>query len=187
MNEYPLHKLKDEKSILVIVSTHGEGVPPIAAEEFYEFLHGKRAPKLNNTKFSVLALGDSSYVHFCKTGKDIDQRLEALGAERIYPRVDCDVDYLVKANEWIIGSLTKFAEKANLKPITEINGHAKTETGQVNYNRQNPYKARLLDKVKLSGRGSDKETYHLELSIEGSGITYEPGDSMGVFSSNPER
>jgi sulfite reductase (NADPH) flavoprotein alpha-component len=187
MNEYPLHKLKDEKNLLVIVSTHGEGVPPIAAEEFYEFIHGKRAPKLNNTKFSVLALGDSSYVHFCKTGKDLDQRLEALGAERLYPRTDCDVDFAENATAWISGVLSKFANKTVKEPEIKLNGHAHIETDVPVYNKQNPFKSRLLEKTGLNGRGSDKDTYHLELSIEDSGITYEPGDSLGVFSVNPEK
>jgi sulfite reductase (NADPH) flavoprotein alpha-component len=186
MNEYPLHKLKDEKFILVIVSTHGEGVPPIAAEEFYEFLHGKRAPKLGDLKFSVLALGDSGYLHFCKTGKDIDERLEALGAERIFPRIDCDIDFVAKSSEWIQGVLDKYVAIAELKPQIKLTSHAQIEPAQI-YNRQNPFEARLLEKIKLSGRGSDKETYQVELSLENSGITYEPGDALGVFSVNPQK
>ena len=189
MNEYPLNKLKDEKLLLVIVSTHGEGVPPIAAEEFYSFIHGKRAPKLTNTKFSVLALGDSSYVQFCQTGKDIDKKLEELGAQRLFNRVDCDVDFAAKAQEWIDGILSKLSDNASQAP--KVNGEAKlngqSAAATVAYNKSNPFRAKLLDRVKLNGRGSDKETFHIELSIEGSGLTYEPGDAVGVFGQNPKR
>jgi len=191
MNDYTLNKLKDEKYLLVIVSTHGEGVPPIAAEEFYNFLHGKRAPKLSNTRFSVLALGDSSYLHFCKTGKDIDKRLEELGAERIHARIDCDVDFAPKATEWIEGVLSKLPENADKGQARKINGenakNGQAVTPAVVYNKSNPFRAKLLDRVKLNGRGSDKETFHYELSIEGSGLTYEPGDSVGVYGINSQR
>jgi sulfite reductase (NADPH) flavoprotein alpha-component len=191
MNEYPLHKLKDETNLLVIVSTHGEGVPPIAAESFYEFLHGKRAPKLSQTKFSVLALGDSSYLHFCKTGKDIDKRLEELGAERLYPRADCDVDFSLTTAEWIKGVLSTLTEKSGkdahvkLNGEVKLNGHASTETAT--FTKQNPFKARLLEKIKLNGKGSGKETYHYEISLEGSSLSYEPGDSIGIYGKNSPR
>lgn len=191
MNEYPLAKLKDEKYLLVIVSTHGEGVPPIAAEEFYEFLHGKRAPKLSQTKFSVLALGDSSYIHFCKTGKDIDKKLEELGAERIFPRVDCDVEFAVKAKDWIDGVLTKLPANTEKGLVSKVNGDSKSNhqasAAAVVYNKHNPFRAKLLDRIKLNGKGSEKETFHYELSIEGSGLTYEPGDAVGVFGLNSQR
>jgi sulfite reductase (NADPH) flavoprotein alpha-component len=191
MNEYPLNKLKDEKYLLVIVSTHGEGVPPIAAEEFYNFLHGKRAPKLPNTKFSVLALGDSSYVQFCQTGKDIDKKLEELGAERIYIRTDCDVDFSANATGWIEGVLAKLPVNIGKNHSIKINGEAKLNGHDTSpfpiYNKNNPFRAKLLERVKLNGRGSEKETFHYELSLEGSGLTYEPGDSVGVYGLNSQR
>lgn len=189
MNEYPLNKLKDEKYLFVIVSTHGEGVPPIAAEEFYDFLHGKRAPKLPDTKFSVLALGDSSYIHFCKTGKDIDKKLEELGAERIHERIDCDVEFEPKAAEWINGILSRLPSKSEATHLSKMNGDVKHNGHAVAplHNKNNPFRAKLLERIKLNGKGSDKETFHYELSIDGSGLTYEPGDSVGVFGINSQR
>ncbi len=182
MNEYPLNKLKDEKILLVIVSTHGEGVPPIAAEEFYTFIHGKRAPSLKGIKFSVLALGDRSYINFCKTGADIDKRLEELGGERIYKRTDCDVDFQTASSEWLEGVICNIS---GLKPDTLVYPVSATSVYQNKiYNKQNPFKATLMEKIKLNGRGSRKETYHFELSIEGSGINYEPGDALGVYPIN---
>jgi sulfite reductase (NADPH) flavoprotein alpha-component len=182
-NEFLLNKLKDIRQLIVIISTHGEGVPPAVAQDFYDFLHDKRAPKLSNTKFSVLALGDSNYFNFCKTGVDIDQMLEKLGARRFYSREDCDVDFWPSANKWIDGVLSKLAVKS---PST-VKSAALTVLPTVKkqaYNKQNPFKAKVLHKFNLNGEGSDKETWHYELSIESSGLAYEPGDAVGIYPVN---
>ena len=190
MNDYSLSKLKDEKYLFVVVSTHGEGIPPIAAEDFYDFIHGKRAPKLNNTKFAVLALGDRSYTHFCKTGKDVDKRLEELGAERIYPRIDCDVEFQATSNSWIQGLVSKLSGLNGNSSLLPANGNSKpdkSESHQVKevvYSKLNPFKTKLLDKIKLNGKGSEKETVHYEISLENSGINYEPGDALGIYPIN---
>lgn len=101
MDDFKPQNLKKVQDLLIITSTHGEGEPPENARSFYEFLHSKRAPKLENVRFSVLALGDESYEFFCQTGKDFDTRLEELGGERLYPRVDCDVDFEDPAEQWM--------------------------------------------------------------------------------------
>src|SRR5699024_1931026 len=80
MNDFKPNNLKKIENLLLVVSTHGEGDPPDTALPFFEFLHGKRAPKLDHLHYSVLALGDSSYEFFCKTGADFDQKLSDLGA-----------------------------------------------------------------------------------------------------------
>ncbi len=185
MNDYPLNNLKEEKILLVIVSTHGEGIPPVAAEEFYEFIHSKRAPKLNGLKFSVLALGDRSYINFCKTGADIDKRLEELGGERVCNRVDCDVDFNSDALSWFKEVLMNLQ---NDKQEVKVNNSNSNNLSNVSsYNKLNPYQALLINKIKLNGRGSAKETYHFELSLENSGLTFEPGDSLGVYPINSPR
>ena len=105
MSEFRTNNLKKVKQLLIVVSTYGEGDPPDKAVLFHEFVHGKRAPQLEGTRFSVLSLGDQLYDHFCKTGQDFDARLEELGATRIYPRVDCDVDFDEPAKAWMDGVL----------------------------------------------------------------------------------
>jgi len=189
-NDYAINKLKNEKNILVIVSTHGDGVPPSAAEEFYNFLFGKRAPELPNTNFSVLALGDSSYKKFCKAGRDIDSRLEALGAKRIFPRTDCDVEFETLSDAWIEGALAEFRKKyfssvsspGNVSPAPVI---SEKHLEQSVFSRKKPFRARLLDKILLNGKGSQKETWHYEISLEGSNLSYQPGDALGVYPVNP--
>ncbi|WP_445490880.1 assimilatory sulfite reductase (NADPH) flavoprotein subunit [Niallia sp. 03133] len=183
MNDFKPNQLKKVKNLLIIVSTHGEGEPPDNALSFHEFLHGRRAPKLDELQFSVLSLGDSSYEFFCQTGKEFDQRLEELGATRLYPRVDCDLDYDSPADEWISGVLAQLNEaKGDTTAATAVTAGAAPVESE--YSRTNPFHAEILDVINLNGRGSNKETLHLELSLEGSGLTYEPGDSLGIYPEN---
>lgn len=181
MHEYKKNQLKKEQNLLLVISTHGEGDPPDNAQEFHEFLLSDNAPRLEGLRYSVLALGDSSYEQFCQTGKECDARLEALGAERIYDRVDCDVDYEEAADAWIEGTLNSLSQQL---PISEPALASTAPAGAVIksiYSRKNPFPATVLTNINLNGRGSAKETRHIELSIEDSGLDYEPGDSLGIM------
>jgi len=189
MADYKVRDLKNERNLLIIVSTHGEGVPPFAAEELHEFIHSERAPKLPDLKYAVLALGDKSYFHYCKTGIEFDKRLEELGAVRVSPRTDCDVNYKNDAGHWLSESLQAFDNlyqgKAQNAPTSGAHipvQQAENET----IDEENTYFAEIQKKIKLNGRGSEKETYHIELLIDGSKIKYKPGDAVGVIASNPE-
>jgi sulfite reductase (NADPH) flavoprotein alpha-component len=182
MSDFKPNNLKKVQNLLIVVSTHGEGDPPDNALTFHEFLHGRRAPKLDDLRFSVLALGDSSYEFFCHTGKEFDQRLEELGGTRLSQRVDCDLDYDEPAAEWLEGVLGGLSEaQGGSAAPTQV---TTAQTGQSAYSRTNPFKAEVLENLNLNGRGSNKETRHLELSLEGSGLTFEPGDSLGVYPEN---
>ncbi|AUZ27851.1 sulfite reductase [NADPH] flavoprotein alpha-component [Bacillus subtilis] len=182
MSDFKPNQLKKVNNLLIVVSTHGEGDPPDNALSFHEFLHGRRAPKLEDLRFSVLALGDSSYEFFCQTGKEFDQRLEELGGKRISPRVDCDLDYDEPAAEWLESVLEGLSEAGggSAAPAPA----AAPQAGESSYSRTNPFRAEVLENLNLNGRGSNKETRHVELSLEGSGLTYEPGDSLGVYPEN---
>lgn len=182
MSEFKPNTLKKLENLLIVVSTHGEGEPPDNALSFHEFLHGKRAPKLDNLRFSVLSLGDSSYEFFCQTGKEFDQRLEELGGTHLYPRVDCDLDYEELAAEWTEGVLNGLSEGSGVQEAAVA--VEETSAQPSTYSRTNPFKAEVLENLNLNGRGSNKETRHLELSLEGSGLTFEPGDSLGVYPEN---
>lgn len=182
MSDFKPNNLKKTQNLLIVVSTHGEGDPPDNALTFHEFVHSKRAPKLTDLNFSVLALGDSSYEFFCKTGKDFDERLEELGGTRLYPRFDCDVDFDEPAAEWLQGVLGSLKETQGetSHPIQK----GALQTAESVYSRTNPFQAEILENINLNGRGSNKETRHLEISLEGSGLTFEPGDSLGIYPEN---
>ncbi|GMK44007.1 sulfite reductase [NADPH] flavoprotein alpha-component [Paenibacillus glycanilyticus] len=186
MNKFKTNKLKEVGYLFILASTHGEGDPPDNALTFYEFLHGKRAPKLEGMKFSVLALGDTSYEFFCKTGADFDSRLAELGAERIVDRVDCDVDFEDAAAGWLaaVSGAVSAAPSAAAAPQGAAVLASPAAAGESEYSRSNPFMAEVLDSLNLNGRGSDRETRHLELSLEGSGLTYAPGDAVGVYAQN---
>ena len=189
METYRTRDLQAEKNLLVVVSTHGEGVPPFSAQELHGFIYGKRAPKLEGVNFAVLALGDSSYFQFCKTGRDFDEQLEKLGAKRLVPVLTCDLDFEQPADEWIKSTLISFGAKlsngsqgsasTNLSKPTQIN------TESPKYTKKNPYKAPVYEKITLHGKPSERQTLHLELATEDQGLTYEPGDSAGVIPLNP--
>jgi sulfite reductase (NADPH) flavoprotein alpha-component len=182
MDEYKTRDLSSETHLVVIVSTHGEGEPPSMAEDFHSFITGKRAPQLPNLSYSVVALGDKSYRLFCKTGTDIDSSFKQLGAKSILPILKLDVDFEEEADRWISQFAATFSD---IPQNVQSNPHESAVAKVHEYSRKNPFQATVLDKVRITGRSSDKEVYHVELSLKGSGITYEPGDSVGILANNP--
>lgn len=182
--------LTQEPLILIITSTWGEGDPPDNAVEFWEKFKSDQQPPLKNSRFSVLALGDTNYADFCEMGKLFDARLEELGAERIAPRVDCDVDYEDPAEEWFrvvtmkldeIGKSVFTSTVAAGAPEAEV---ATSET--IPFGKKNPFPSALTHRYRLNLAPSPRDTRHIELSLEGSGLEYEVGDAVATFPLNGE-
>ena len=187
MADYKPRNLKAETHVAVFVSTHGEGDAPDDAIELHEFLAGKKAPKLADTKYAVLGLGDSSYEFFCQTGKDFDERLGKLGGKAIVERLDCDVDYEAEAEAWLsklIDSLKDDFSAAPQAAVAAQTGAAVQGVAAQTYTKKAPFKATLIDAQKITGRDSVKDIRHIEISLEDSGITYKPGDALGVWFKN---
>ncbi|MCB4436999.1 assimilatory sulfite reductase (NADPH) flavoprotein subunit [Alteromonas sp. McT4-15] len=187
MADYKPRNLKGETHVAVFVSTHGEGDAPDDAIELHEFLAGKKAPKLTNTKYAVLGLGDSSYEFFCQTGKDFDERLGKLGGKAIVERLDCDVDYEAEAEAWLsklIESLKEDFSAASAPAVAAQTGAAVHGVATQTYTKKAPFKASLIESLKITGRDSVKDIRHIEISLENSGITYQPGDALGVWFKN---
>ncbi|MEK4397836.1 assimilatory sulfite reductase (NADPH) flavoprotein subunit [Bacillus sp. FSL K6-2860] len=183
MSDFKPNNLKKIHNLLMIVSTHGEGDPPDNALSFHEYVHGRRASKLDHLSFSVLSLGDSSYEFFCQTGKEFDERFKELGGTRLIGRVDCDLDYDEPFSEWLQG-VTSALSEGEAAAFPQESAGANNQTAASEYSRTNPFYAEVLENINLNGRGSNKETRHLELSLEGSGLVYEPGDSLGIYPTN---
>ena len=180
MSEIAPADLEKSENLLVIVSTWGDGEAPETAVSFHkEFMEADL--KLEGVKFSVCGLGDTSYEQFCEIGKQFDTRLEKMGAERVADRVDCDVDYEEAYEEWFGAAMTALAPKA--AAVVEAPVQTATVSG-VEYGKKNPFPSEVGDNVLLNGEGSAKETIHVELSLEGSGLHYEPGDALAVLPTN---
>ena len=184
--DYKAKSLKNETHVLIVASTNGEGEAPDDALEFHEFLLSKKAPKLPNLSYSVLALGDSSYEFFCQTGKDFDERLQALGAKQVLPRIDCDVDYDSDSESWIVSIVDNLKEEltqteAALAPVIDL-----PVTSASNYSKQNPLNAEFLLSQKITGRDSAKDVRHIEIDLGDSGLTYQAGDALGVYFDNDQ-
>jgi sulfite reductase (NADPH) flavoprotein alpha-component len=182
--DYPTRDLAKERLLVVVMSTHGDGDPPDDARGFIEYLASKRAPKLDQLGYSVLALGDSSYPRFCETGRQVDERLAALGARRLLPRVDCDVDYDRLAAPWL-EQVVGGAREALGAPASATVTRLRTVPAEPAYSREQPFPAAILGNQRITGRAATKDVRHVELALEGSGLTYEPGDALGVWHDNP--
>ena len=173
--------LGNMENVAIITSTYGEGEMPDNAQLFWDALSANTAPNLSNIKYSVLALGDTGYEEFCHAGKLIDTRFEQLGATRIQERVDCDVDYEESSEKWTSSLIAKW------KPEVEvIKEKSNDQSNLKEYNRKNPYSAKLLSNRMLSGVNSNKEIMHYEIDLGDSGLKYEVGDSLSIFPTNKE-
>jgi sulfite reductase (NADPH) flavoprotein alpha-component len=191
MAEYKSRRLKEEQDVLIITSTHGEGDPPQPAAEFFEFVEGRKAPRLPDLRYAVLALGDSSYERYCEAGKRLDRRLEELGAKRLQPRIDCDVDYDDAAACWtekVLALLTADKRNANNEALAPTRAVAAVSLVRAQpaaaVDKNNPVIAAVMENLVLTGRGSSKETRHVELSLDDSRLDYRPGDALGFVPQN---
>ena len=167
-----------------VLATHGIGEPPDGTETFFEFWNSKRAPKLEKLEYSILALGDSSYADFCAMGRLFDDRLRALGAKAVVERIECDLDFEEPAAAWS-GKVVDYAREHGGVSVATGNRRASLRAVSNAPTRERPFAAGILLNQPITGRGSSKDVRHIELSLEGSGIRYLPGDSLGVAPRNP--
>ncbi len=180
MDEVEISQLAQMEYLLIVTSTYGEGEMPDNAQLLWEAVATEDAPRLGNMKYSVLALGDTSYDKFCQAGIEWDLRLEQLGANRLFERIDCDVDFEEPAEKWISEVVPLMAEGAATTAVIDVD----TETVKPAWNRKKPYPAKLLVNRLLTAPDSSKETRHYEISLAGSGLSYEAGDALCVVPTN---
>ncbi|UUM69793.1 assimilatory sulfite reductase (NADPH) flavoprotein subunit [Aeromonas veronii] len=184
MADYKPKQLKKESHLLVVVSTYGEGEPPESAVDLFEQLKKGKIGKLDGLKFAVLGLGDSSYEFFCQTGKDFDNFLATAGAERIYELASLDVDYQDAAKSWSEQALNAIAATLSIGAASSVASAVQQAVGHSQYSKENPFPARLSVNQKITGRDSTKDIRHIEINLADSGITYQPGDALGVWFDN---
>ena len=188
MADADITSLAKARHLLVYAATWGEGDPPQRAADFYASLMAADAPRLDGVRFAVLALGDSAYENFCQTGRNIDERLAELGATRAAGRIDLDLDFAKAAVEWTSATLETL--KADDAPSTTVvhvdfhHGPGPREEGAAAFTADNPLQAEIVGLINLSGTGSTRETWHVELATETPGFSYQPGDAIGVIAEN---
>jgi sulfite reductase (NADPH) flavoprotein alpha-component len=195
---YPQRELASERLLYVVISTQGEGDPPDDAIGLIEFINGKRAPKLPELKYAVLGLGDSSYADFCGIARRLDERLAQLGGSRLFPAGLADLDIDTVAAPWREQALGHARDllKTAATPLATVTPLRLAPAGPA-FSHDRPFSAELLLNQRISGRefkgprygvygSAGKDVRHLELSLEGSGLHYEPGDALGVRHRNPD-
>lgn len=182
--EYPLRELAQERRLFVVMSTHGDGDPPDDARAFCDHLFGRRAPKLPTLEFAVLALGDSSYPRYCEIGRRIDDRLAKLGATRLYDRADCDLDFEAPAAAWS-GRAVELLQQLRPAAAPERISVLRPVAAPPTWSREKPFAAEQLANQRITVGEGVRDVRHIELSLSGSGLHYEPGDSLGVVTENP--
>ena len=186
LDSFDFASLPDVRHLLILCSTFGEGDPPDNARKFTDKLLAADAPELPELHYSVCALGDQSYTHFCKAGIDLDRRLAELGAKRLADCVLCDVDYEDEYSRW---KEEVFAHESMIAVAEAFGGEVSAEAEEPEataggWSKNNPYYAPVLGVENLSGEGSAKEVNHIEILLSGSGLEYEVGDALGLWPVN---
>lgn len=176
-----LRQLVKYQYLFIVCSTHGDGNPPLPISAFYNALMEGDAIDLQHLSYAVLALGDSTYEHFCETGRQIDQRLFELNASRLLPRVDCDVDFAVPAQEW-----ANVVLKTIPREMTGIPYASKSpQQARPAYSKQHPLVVEVLENLRLSATNRPSPIHHIAVAVEAEDFNVDPGDALGVLVENP--
>ncbi|MFQ6284982.1 NADPH-dependent assimilatory sulfite reductase flavoprotein subunit [Yersinia enterocolitica] len=185
--DYKFKQIAQERLLVIVVSTQGEGEPAEEAVALHKFLFSKKAPKLPETAFAVFGLGDTSYEHFCQAGKDFDNKLAELGAQRLLERVDADVEYQESAQQWrqqIVAALQARVPAQSAAAVAVTPSGAVDEITSSPYSKAAPLTAQLSVQQKVTGRNSEKDVRHIEIDLGDSGLRYQPGDALGIWFDN---
>ncbi|EKN4712977.1 NADPH-dependent assimilatory sulfite reductase flavoprotein subunit [Yersinia enterocolitica] len=185
--DYKFKQIAQERLLVIVASTQGEGEPAEEAVALHKFLFSKKAPKLPEMAFAVFGLGDTSYEHFCQAGKDFDNKLAELGAQRLLERVDADVEYQESAQQWrqqIVAALQARVPAQSAAAVAVTPSGAVDEITSSPYSKAAPLTAQLSVQQKVMGRNSEKDVRHIEIDLGDSGLRYQPGDALGIWFDN---
>ncbi|CAK9019045.1 Pyruvate dehydrogenase [NADP(+)], partial [Durusdinium trenchii] len=203
LNDMPISDLAEESKVLAIVATAGQGEMPKSAVKFWQdmetFLETAPADYLKDTKFAVFGLGDSSYVFFNEAAKRIDTAFEKLGGQRVqslglgddqHPgRFDDELE------EWspdFYDNIEAPEPPQELSPpshLVEVLPPEDPKAKQVGeaYVPVGSKPVKMTVKRSTVPEGYERAIDHFEFDLTGSGLSYEQGDSLGLWPSNPKQ
>jgi sulfite reductase (NADPH) flavoprotein alpha-component len=182
---FSVEQLQHTQRLIVMTSTTGDGEPPDNLLRFYQQLH-QATPNLAHLHYAVLACGDRQYTHFCKAGKDIDARLAVLGAQRLCEVALCDANDESAFPTWLSSMMRIVGTMSSAQPSAPAVPALLIQTPHERYSRIQPYPATLLRNANLiNDTNAERQTRHIVFSLRDSGLSYEPGDALGVMPSNP--
>ncbi|MER5965719.1 bifunctional nitrate reductase/sulfite reductase flavoprotein subunit alpha [Streptomyces sp. NPDC002057] len=194
MESADVTRLGPEADLLVVTSTFGDGDAPDNGAAFWQALSSPDAPRLEGVRFSVLALGDSSYDDFCGHGRRLDQRLAELGATCLHPRTDCEPDHDAGSDAWLTALLPLLAApapataKVTAAPArTPAPAGAAAASGPAHpaaYTKASPFPTLLIGNRLLSLPGSQKEVRRFAFDTRDGALSYAAGDALGVWPAN---
>ncbi|KAJ7729704.1 putative cytochrome P450 oxidoreductase [Mycena maculata] len=211
-----LDQLPEDCAVFFVMATYGEGEPTDNAvqlmqnlqDDSFEFSNGEH--KLDGVKYVVFSLGNKTYEHYNLIGRQVDQVMTKMGGIRMGERGEGDDDKSMEEDylEWkdamwdafaaAMGveegqggdsadfAVSELAEHAPEKVyLGELSARALTKTKGI-HDAKNPYPAPIAATRELFQSTEDRNCVHIELNTEGSGITYQHGDHVGVWPSNPD-
>ncbi|KAG7445777.1 cytochrome P450 oxidoreductase [Guyanagaster necrorhizus] len=211
-----LDSLPEGAAAIFVMASYGEGEPTDNAvtllqnlsEDSFEFSQGSH--RLDNLKYVLFGLGNKTYEHYNLVARQVDQYLTGMGATRIGERGEGDDDKSMEEDylEWKDGMWEAFAKALGVEEgqggdtadfavselashpeekvyLGELSARALTKTKGI-HDAKNPYAAPVAVARELFSVTGERNCVHVELNIEGSGITYQHGDHVGVWPTNAE-
>jgi NADPH-ferrihemoprotein reductase len=214
-----LDAIPNDKIVMFVLATYGEGEPTDNAVDFYEFIIGEDVsfsesndPALGNLNYVAFGLGNNTYEHYNSMVRNVDKALQKLGAHRIGDAGEGDdgagtmeEDFLA----WKDPMWAQLAEKMGLEErdavyepvfgivdrenltadspevyLGEPNKSHLDASGQGPFNSHNPYIAPIAESRELFSV-KDRNCIHMEIDISASNLTYQTGDHIAIWPTNP--
>jgi homodimeric pyruvate:ferredoxin (flavodoxin) oxidoreductase len=195
MDDVDLDEVTKQSQVFCVVATCGQGEFPANCRDFWKALSDPSNPKdlFQNTKFAIFGLGDSSYVYFNEAAKRFHRKFEELGGKVVTTLGlgdDKDEDkYESKWNDWLpylwneLGTPPPSMELLPPSYSVTVESAATTPVPEVHV----PSGCRLVPMTKnvvLTPPDYDRDIRHYEFDLRGLGMSYSPGDCLGIYPHN---